>query len=526
MSTSLKKSVFTAQTTLADTDFFDFVRTGTNYKVSFADVKASMGVTVDLASVGNPLGSPVMYASTSTSYKFRAIESGKGVIAQISPLNGIQVTANFAQTAGGDANIIADLTADQFAIRPLKGISPIDVNVVGNFIEISQATSPLAQTNTVVVSDMTDFPDAVTGVRTLADNTNYIIVQALSTSDRFVFGANNNITANNLLSPTFTYTGTATMFTGIDVSVTLDNLNITAATGKVFDISSPTTVGGNLFVMRSVVVNSCDSFADFDDLQIVDISNSSAFSANQGYVVAGTTNWSIFSIAKSAVILNTASSIGLDLGVSVHQTFELSDLVVRGPASAIGLKGAASSANLTAGNLATVDKSEFSGGLTPISGITNKDIRWDFDGNSGVPDTLTDALLGFNANATETVIAVVDTPVIVNATWVLEDTSKFITTTGGRATYDGERGIHLPVDISVGVIASGGGANDITVYLYKNGSVVPNTGRSMNVSGANPAALSIPWQLTLVENDYLEIYVENNTGTTNLVVEYATLRIN
>ena len=48
----------------------------------------------------------------------------------------------------------------------------------------------------------------------------------------------------------------------------------------------------------------------------------------------------------------------------------------------------------------------------------------------------------------------------------------------------------------------------------------------MNVSGSNPAALSIPWQLTLSEDDYLEVYIENNTGTTNLIVEYATLRVN
>ena len=526
MATDIRKSNFTAQTTVLDTDTFDFVRTSTNYKVAFSDIKTSMGISVDLASVGSPLGNPTMYAATSTSYKFRAIESGKGVIAQISPQNGIEVTSNFGQVAGGDANLIADLTTDQFAFRPLKGISPIDVNVVGNFIEISQATSPLALTNTVVVSDITDFPAASGGVITLEDDTNYVIVQAISTSDRFVLGANNAITANNVFSPIFTYTGTGTMFTGVDVSFTISDISLTAATGKVFDLSSTPSSGGDLFVMRSTVVNACDSWMDLDDLQIVDINNSSAFSANQGIVVSGTTNWSVFSLAKSAILLNTASSIGIDFGTSVHQSLELSDLIHRGPASAIGLKGAASSANLTAGNLATVVRSEFSGGLTPLSGITNSDIRWSFSLNTGIADTLTDALLGFNGNSTETVIAVIDTPVVVNATWVIEGTSRFTATTGGRATYNGERDVHLPVDTAIGVIASGGGANDVTIYLALNGSVIANTGRTVNISGSSPRALSLPWQLTLSENDYLEVWIENNTGTTNLIVENATLRVN
>jgi hypothetical protein len=201
-------------------------------------------------------------------------------------------------------------------------------------------------------------------------------------------------------------------------------------------------------------------------------------------------------------------------------------MALRGPSGAIAMKGAAASANITTSNLATVTHSEFSGGLTPLSGIANDDIRWDFDGNSGIADTLSDSLLGFNGNVTETVIAVINTPVLVNATWVLESTSKFTNTTGGRSTYDGERNIRLPVDVSVGVVAAGGGANDITIYLALNGSVISNTGRTIAVSGSSPLTLSIPWQLMLSENDYLEVHIENNTGTTNLIVEYATLRIN
>lgn len=204
----------------------------------------------------------------------------------------------------------------------------------------------------------------------------------------------------------------------------------------------------------------------------------------------------------------------------------MTSLFLIGPAGAVGISGAAANANISANNIATVIESTIAGGLTPLSGIDSDDIRWAFENNSGITNSMSDALLGFNNNATETVISTINTPVVVNATWVLESARRLTTTTGGRATYKGELLAHFPVDVSIGLVAAGGGTKDVTVYLCLNGSIITNTGRTIEVAGSKPRTLSIPWQLDLAEDDYLEVCVENNTDTVNIVVENCILRIN
>jgi len=148
MATDIKKSNFTAQTAVLDTDYFDFVRTSTNYKVTFADLKSSVGITVDLASVGNPLGNPTMYASTATSYKFRSIESGSGVIAQISPLNGIEIGLNLTQEPTGAA-LFDDLAAAKPTIASFVAGSGITIVKDTNKITVSYSGGSGTTVNTV-----------------------------------------------------------------------------------------------------------------------------------------------------------------------------------------------------------------------------------------------------------------------------------------------------------------------------------------------------------------------------------------
>ena len=97
-------------------------------------------------------------------------------------------------------------------------------------------------------------------------------------------------------------------------------------------------------------------------------------------------------------------------------------------------------------------------------------------------------------------------------------------TTAGRMALLSEQDVNGPVDVSVGLVSAGGGSIDVSVYLALNGSVISNSQTSISISGSSQAYVSIPWQLTLSENDYLEVFVENNTNTTNIIVESAKFR--
>jgi len=378
--------------------------------------------------------------------------------------------------------------------------------------------------NLVVVNSLSDLPAPDAGVRQLVNNKHYHITANLSDSNRIALGLNNTITCNSVFAPVWTYTGTGVMFTGVDVDVHMPNLRLNAPNGTVFDMSSPTS-GGNTFYGQGIIIESCVKVGTFNDLGGVDVSNGTAADADDGITIQGSTNWSIFSFNKFAMFSTSATFIGFDFGTSLHKTLELNDLVLRGPTGAIGIKVAANSANLREGKLATVTNGEFDDIDIPLSVGDTCDIRWNYKDNSGIPDSVSDALLAFNGNTLETTITTVDTPVLLNAVWTVERSSRFTCTTGGRATFKAERAGFFPIDISIGIISVGGTPIDASVYLALNGSIIANSVVSAAISGSNAETLSIPWQKELSEDDYLEIFVEDNTGTNNIIGEWAKLRI-
>jgi len=181
---------------------------------------------------------------------------------------------------------------------------------------------------------------------------------------------------------------------------------------------------------------------------------------------------------------------------------------------------------LPADSLATFRENNFFGAMTKTSGFTGDDIRWEFNGNAGLPDTHLDSMMSLNSNVTETVIAVAGTPVKVAGTFVVERESKFTGDTTGRSAFNAERVAVFPVDVVTVVRSASGNNKDITVCLALNGTVIPGSVKSNRVSATEPKSNTVLWQLSLSQNDFLEIFVSNESDTTNLVVDEAILRIN
>jgi hypothetical protein len=315
------------------------------------------------------------------------------------------------------------------------------------------------------------------------------------------------------------------MFSGTDANFTISRCIINCPLATAFSFTG-TVVNTKAFLFNEVTVVSCAKIGTFTNLANALFVIGQFFSATDGITYAGTAL--IAATVEQVLFISTSVSfIGVDLGTATINNIELDNLIVIAPSGAIGVSGLTASANVPAGFLGMLANSSFSGGMTtPISGITTTDFRWTFLGNTGIADTIQDALLSFNGNSTETVIATQDVPVIVNATWTQVLASIFTTTTAGRATSDSERDLNgVPIDVAVGLLSAGGGTIDVTVYLAKNGSVITASATTISISGTNQAFVSIPWQDTIAENDFYEVFVENNTNTTNIIVESAKLRI-
>lgn len=374
----------------------------------------------------------------------------------------------------------------------------------------------------VFISQESSFPVQDATTITLESNMVYVVSTNVTTGKRFICEDGSVMTMFNGFGPILTYTGSGTMFTGTDAGFTISAMRIVCATAQAFSFTD--TIGKQkIFTCNTVSVLACLKMGTFDNMTQVQFFTSFAI-CDDGIELLD--DQTLLTVERLGLISSSATFIGIDIGTVLIDNFEVADLVVIAPAGAIGISGTTASGNIPSGSLAMLRDSSFSGGLTTIlQNITTDDIRWSFRDNTGITDSFPDGLLSFVSNATETVISSTGVPVIVNATWTVISFSQFTGTTGGRLTYNAERDLPGPIDVACGLISAGGGAIDVQVCIALNGTAIAATCTPISISGSNPASLSIPWQLTLEENDFIEVFVQNDTNTTNIIVEYCRLRI-
>lgn len=373
------------------------------------------------------------------------------------------------------------------------------------------------------IKQESDFPVQDGSTITLESQRTYVVTAAISTTKRFIVEDGAVLTSFNILGPVLQYTGTGTMFTGIDATFTIRDIQIDHPNAQGFSFTD--TVGGLfLYLNEKVRTVSGTKYGTFNNLQTVLIEGSSALDVDNGLTFTGTSSI-ITSVDKFFLQSTSATFIGLDLGSSIARTIEFNDYIAVGPPGSFGISGLINSGNVPVGRLAMVNNSEFSGGLTPLQNITNSDIRWNFETNTPIPDTIADALLSLTSNVTATVISTVDTPVLVTGIWVIERSSLYTGSVAGRITYIAERDLVTPIDISVQIEPVSGANKDVTVYLALNGTIITNSGKSVRADSGNPLVMGVIWQLNLVENDFLEVFVENNSDSVNIIVNSSAFRV-
>ena len=134
-------------------------------------------------------------------------------------------------------------------------------------------------------------------------------------------------------------------------------------------------------------------------------------------------------------------------------------------------------------------------------------------------------MLDTQNNALVTTIVSVDTPVKINAVWVDEGSSQFTSISDGRSTYIGEKGLTVPVTVVISILATGGD-KQVSGYIAINGSVIPGSAIQTTASGTKAGNETCIWQQTLNPNDYIEVWIENNSTTDDLTAVHAVMRIN
>ena len=137
-----KKSQFVQQGTVLANSYLDYVVNGTNYKISYDNFVANLGVTGSIVQDGAVTGAPVLDVDGSVN-RIRNLEGGSGINVNVSPENGVIVSHNLTASSDG-LPILLNTTAASPTIASIvagSGISIATVNSSG--IEITSIANQI-----------------------------------------------------------------------------------------------------------------------------------------------------------------------------------------------------------------------------------------------------------------------------------------------------------------------------------------------------------------------------------------------
>jgi len=511
-----KKSNFPAKTTVESGASFDYFLNGVNYKITFADLLPELGATGTIVQEGGT-GTPVL-DPVGTVNKIRNIQDGSGITASVSPSNGVELDHNFVASSGADRDVFANVTATQPLIRGLTEGNGISLTLDGDNINIASTSAP-STSKLVFISSKDDFPAPSSGVITLDSNTRYQMVDDVNLgTDRIVLQDTTFLTGSGVGVTTLTYTGSGDMLTSSNAAISVESMTISCVSGTVFNISGTTQVCR----FEDVVVSQCLNVGTVNGT----IPRFTFFTTPNVTGTGITFSGNIPNLLYGPCLINLNAGTMFDLGSATFDSLTLDSVTCGVASGATFISGLTGSGNVNAGGTAQINFCRFSGLGTILNNISADDALWEFTKNDDIPDTRPDGLLSMQGNATNTVISVATTPVLVAGTWTEDLASQFSSTAAGRLTYTGGKDATLPISFSISMSPISGGAQTIAAYVAINGSVVSGSKRTVSTSGGSDLSVTGLWQEKLSTNDYVEVFVANDSATNDILVSSAVFRIN
>lgn len=510
----IKKSDFNVVGALESSDYFDFVRNGQNLRISQVDLIAGLGTVGTIEAVGEATAVPVLEIVGGANY-IRSILAGSGISAQVSPQNGIEVSHNFTADTSA-VPVMVNALADSPVIRSIEAGTGINVSGSGNVIQVALSGVP-ATTKTTVINDISDFPAPVGDLITLSADTEYLIQSDISSVYRYAVGENTLVSGSDKKLISLEYTGVGTMITALDVNFKIKDIKLTCDSGTAFSVSS--TTGLHVADIYNTNV-SCNNVGNFDNLLSLAVTGSN-FSPvyTQGFTFTG--NFSIFSFVLSGLVIPSGTGNGFTLGTSTFTFLTITSAFLQVDTTGYVVSGLASSGNINAGGSGLISVSRNFGTADFSNNITPYDDLWKSSANSRLPDSK-EVALSTHGGAT-IAIATAATPVIVGATWLSHKSYRFTSAVGGRWTYDG---IETDVSVTASITADiATGTDNVSFFLYKNGVQIPESIVTREFTAGNVGNLSLLWDVSMVQNDYVELWVQNDDTNVDVIIVNAVMRI-
>ena len=381
--------------------------------------------------------------------------------------------------------------------------------------------------NRVTIKGVNDFPDPVNGVITLADSTAYLIDGDVDIgANRLVGGINTAIIGHTTeISYLHNDVNSQALITS-DETLTLHDITLyvegTGAT--ILDLDGSTSEQSNTALDWQFVNFSggdVGTIKDYDNA----ILNTIGFidKSGDGFPALGnglTFDGSFGTIALDDTLFVVSGSgntaINLPETLTITRRIRITDSSFVVTSSAVGINASASATIPDEGYI--LQNINFSGGATYLSGLDYTSDKARFEGCRGVVNTYAAANYTMNGNSTATVIAATGTPVKVAGTTVLNAITQKFTHSNNRATYSAVLQRTYKIDATLSLTSGNG--HQIGIYIAKNGTVINESETYITTNASGRLENGYVQTLEALNlDDYIEVWVENNTSITNITVE-------
>lgn len=393
--------------------------------------------------------------------------------------------------------------------RRLAGVEQVPLpSDAGIRSDLSRAITGLNSRDVVFVGDRYDFPPAVSGVITLGDNVTYIITTDVDLEgDRIVAGDTNSIIGfgTNVSRLTSTGLSGSPLLTSsctvalrfLEVYGVDEGINFSGEPGDFID-----WVGVNFTDIPTVgKIENYDN-AIFINLGLINSSNLT-FDGTIGTIGFGDTIFSGRAGETTVIIAATAN---------ITRRFRAKFCAFVTPTGGTGVDFSSSA---TVPDEAYIYfECSFGGAGSALTGVLGDDNKAMFTGNTGIDNSRYFANYYMTNNATPTPV-IVNVPAKALGTTTANPINEKFSHSNNRATYTGA--VTRVFEVEAWAALASNNNNVLRLYVAKNGTAITTSfGEATANAGGRAEGIGTASVVELATNDYVEIFVSNETGSNNI----------
>lgn len=361
--------------------------------------------------------------------------------------------------------------------------------------------------NHVIVKSASDFPAPVAGIITLLTNTSYEINGTITLSSKIDLNGS-CLVGVTATSDKLVYTGAGELFTGSNGG-TIRLLTLTASSASLFNINAGGAVKN--FILQNCYILSCSSIGTLKGFGgTVYLGTVAYFYNNNGITFENNTN----------VVLNTLLWDGSNRNTyeKFVGTFSVvqqmgGDMICNVANSAVGID-VTGVTSIISGELKSV---LFDGTGTFKNGSFSKEWEVESTGLETEKDDVASGNLYISTTAATNLST--NTPAKISGTTTSVNLFRVSSPSNNRLTYTGSKTRKFHVTCSLAATQASILASKVyTFYIARNGVVLQESRQRVKLNSSDQASVSVSCTSSLARNDYVEVWVENNTDNTSVTV--------